>query len=78
MAEPELDFDDLMNQFNTLVSKIQSATGGAFGTTWAPRIVAITDKYLGKGKKVSDMTRDQVEQLVLIVDDLIEAVGNGL
>ena len=78
ISEPELDFDDLMNQFNTLVSKIQEATGGAFGTTWAPRIVAITDKYLGKGKKVSEMSRDQVEQLVLIVDDLTEAVGNGL
>lgn len=77
-TEPEPDFDDLMNQFNTLVSKIQNATGGAFGTTWAPRIVAITDKYLGKGKKVSEMSRDQVEQLVLIVDDLTEAVGNGL
>ena len=78
MSEPELDFDDLMNQFNTLVSKIQNVTGGAFGTTWAPRIIAITDKYLGKGKKVSEMSRDQVEQLVLIVDDLVEAVGNGL
>lgn len=77
-AEPELDFDDLMNQFNTLVSKIQNATGGSFGTVWAPRIVAITDKYLGKGKRVAEMTRDQVEQLVLIVDDLTEAVGNGL
>ena len=78
IAEPELDFDDLMNQFNTLVNKIQNATGGAFGTTWAPRIVAITDKYLGKGKKLSEMSRDQVEQLVLIVDELTEAVGNGL
>ena len=78
VMEPELNFDDLMNQFNTLVSKIQNATGGAFGTTWAPRIVAITDKYLGKGKNVSEMSRDQVEQLVLIVDDLTEAVGNGL
>ena len=78
VTEPELNFDELMNQFNTLVSKIQNATGGAFGTTWAPRIVAITDKYLGKGKKVSEMSRDQVEQLVLIVDDLTEAVGNGL
>jgi len=77
-AEPELDFDDLMNQFNTLISKIQNATGGSFGTTWAPRIVAITDKYLGKGKRVAEMSRDQVEQLVLIVDDLTEAVGNGL
>lgn len=76
--ESSYNFDDLMNQFNTLVGKIQEATGGAFGTTWAPRIVAITDKYLGKGKKVSEMSRDQVEQLVLIVDDLTEAVGNGL
>ena len=67
-----------MNQFNTLVSKIQNATGASFGTTWAPRIVAITDKYLGKGKRVAEMSRDQVEQLVLIVDDLVEAVGNGL
>ena len=78
VTEPELNFDDLMNQFNTLVNKIQNATGSAFGTTWAPRIVAMTDKYLGKGKKVSEMSRDQVEQLVLIVDDLTEAVGNGL
>ena len=77
-AEPELDFDDLMNQFNTLVSKIQNATGGSFGTTWAPRIVALTDKYLGKGTRVAEMSRDQAEQLVLIVDDLTEAFGNGL
>ena len=77
-TEPELDFDDLMNQFNTLVSKIQEASGGSFGTTWAPRIVEITERHLGKGKKVSEMNRSQVEQLVLIVDDLTEAVGNGI
>lgn len=78
IAAPELDFDDLMNRFNNLVKKIQEATGGSFGTTWAPRIVEITERHLGKGKKVSEMNRSQVEQLVLIVDDLIEAVGNGL
>lgn len=77
-AEPELDFDDLMNQFNTLVSKIQEATGSSFGTAWAPRIVEITERHLGKGKKVSEMSRSQAEQLVLIVDDLTEAAGNGL
>ena len=77
-TEPELDFDDLMNQFNTLVSKIQKTTGNSFGTTWAPRIIEITERHLGKGKKVSEMSRSQAEQLVLIVDDLTEAVGNGL
>ena len=37
---------------------------------YAPRITEITDKYLGKGKKVINATRDQVEQLALIIDDL--------
>jgi hypothetical protein len=72
------DFDELMNQFNTLVEKIQDATGAAFGTNWAPRIVEITDKYLGKGKKVSDATPKQAEQLELIVNELTEQVGLGL
>ena len=72
------NFDELMDQFNTLVEKIQNATGATFGTNWAPRIVEITDKYLGKGKKVSDATPKQVEQLELIVNELIEQVGLGL
>lgn len=72
------DFNELMNQFNMLVEKIQNATGAAFGTDWAPRIVEITDKYLGKGKKVSDATSKQVEQLELIVNELTEQVGLGL
>ena len=72
------DFDELMDQFNTLVEKIQNATGATFGTNWAPRIIEITDKYLGKGKKVSDATPKQVEQLELIVNELIEQVGLGL
>ncbi len=76
--EPDLDFDELMDTFKTLVTKIQEVKGSSFGTTWAPRIVEIVERHLGKGKKVNDMNRDQVEQLVLIVDDLTEAVGNGL
>jgi hypothetical protein len=72
------DFNELMDQFNELVEKIQAATGAAFGTNWAPRIVEITDKYLGKGKKVSEATPKQVEQLELIVNELTEQVGLGL
>jgi hypothetical protein len=37
---------------------------------YAPRITQIIEKYLGKGKKVGEMNRDQAEQLVLIIDDL--------
>lgn len=78
LLPPELNFDELMNQFKDLVAKIQTATGEEFATKWAPRIVEITDKHLGKGKKVGDMSRDQVEMLDLIVSDLIDIVGQGL
>lgn len=77
-AAPEYDFDELMGEFRKMIAQIQDATGDDFTKKWAPKITAITDKYLGKGKKVNDCTADQVEQLVLIVDDLKEAVGEGL
>lgn len=64
----ELDFDVLMNQFNELISSIESDQMDYY----APRITEITNKYLGKGKKVSNATREQVEQISLIVFDLTE------
>lgn len=75
---PEYDFDELMGEFRKIIAQIQDATGDDFTKKWAPKITTITDKYLGKGKKVNDCTTDQVEQLVLIVDDLKEAIGEGL
>lgn len=75
----ELNFDALMNEFNSIVDKLQSNVSESdFGTVWAPRIIEITDKYLGKGKKVSDATRSQTEQLALIVSDLTEIIGLGI
>lgn len=62
----ELDFDNLMNEFTSLVSSIPKDRMEYF----APRITEITNKYLGKGKKVSNATREQVEQIALIVFDL--------
>jgi hypothetical protein len=78
LAPQTLSFDDLIDQFNTLVVKIQEATGSSFGTKWDPKIVEITDRYLGRGKKVSDATPKQAEQLELIVDELTKEVGLGL
>lgn len=71
----ELDFDELMSEFNSLVDSIpgssnpstDSEEGKKFLEYWMPRITQIIEKYLGKGKKVSQCTRDQVEQLSLIV-----------
>lgn len=67
----EYNFDDLMKEFGNLVQNIPSAKMEYY----APRITEITDKYLGKGKKVSNATRDQSEQIFLIVEDLKELLN---
>lgn len=78
IPEPEINFDAEMKTFNDIVAKLQEAGGGAFGTLYAPRIQEIVQKHLGAGKTVTEMSRNQGEQLVLINDDLKEWVGNGI
>ena len=82
-----LDFDELMKEFQTTISSIpgfsdanndeETEASKKFLEFWSPRITEITDKYLGKGKKVGSMNRDQVEQLDLIVSDLKELVSKN-
>jgi hypothetical protein len=36
----------------------------------APKITAIVDRFLGRGKKVSDTTPDQAEFIYLIIGDI--------
>ena len=77
IASEALDFDDLMKQFNDLIQQIiKSATDEEMGSYWSPRIQQITDRYLGKGNKVGNMSREQTEALSLIVDDLKELIAN--
>lgn len=64
-----LDFDELMKAFQDIIAEF-SKDEEKMETYYAPRITQIIDKFLGKGKKVNEMSRDQVEQLALIVDDL--------
>lgn len=71
----ELDFDQLVDTFNELVSSIiSSCDKQAFEENWQPRIVEITDKYLGRGNKVNQCNRTQVEAISLIVDDLQDLI----
>lgn len=71
----ELNYDDLMNRFNVIIDNlIKTVPEADFQTEWQPRIIQITDRYLGKGKKVSQCTRDQVEMLNLIVSELEEII----
>lgn len=69
-ASPELNFDDLMNTFNNCIETLISNHSTDFETNYQPKIIQITEKYLGKGQKVSNISRDQVEALSLIVDEL--------
>ena len=75
---PEIDFDAEMATFNEIVGKLQEVGGGAFGTLYAPRIKEIVERHLGVGRTVTEMSRAQGEQLILINDDLKEWVGNGI
>ena len=62
-----------MNKFNDIVNRmIANNEQKKFEEFYAPRISQITDKYLGRGQKVSQCSREQVEALSLIVDDLLE------
>ena len=67
----DLDFDLLMQQCNNVITGlINSYEGDVFTSFYQPRIIQITDKYLGKGQKISQCSRDQVEALSLIYDEL--------
>jgi hypothetical protein len=61
----EYDYDALMAEFQDMVGALMSR-----GTTNGPKITAIVERYLGKGKKVSDSTPDQAEFIHLIVSDI--------
>jgi hypothetical protein len=71
----ELDFDELVVTFNNIVNSIiENNNEEKFQNYWQPRIIQITEKYLGKGQKVNQCSREQTEALDLIVTDLKELV----
>ena len=71
----ELNFDDLMKQCNTSINAmINGNSEEVFKEFYQPRIIQITDKYLGRGQKISQCSREQVEALSLIYDDLLLSV----
>ena len=59
------DYDALMAEFQDLVGQLMSS-----GTTNGPKITAIVERYLGKGRKVSDTTEAQAEFVNLIISDI--------
>lgn len=74
----QIDYQADMEKFNILVSKLQEVTGNQFANRWAPYITATVEKYLGIGKRISDSTPRQAEQVHLIVLELEDEVGKGI
>ena len=71
-SSTELNFDEMYEECNKLLTSLSKEEQAHY----APYITEITDKYLGKGKKIINITRDQTEQLSLIVFDLKELLKN--
>ena len=77
-----LEFEDLMKEFSTIIANIPGSSdvkaeteeGIKFRDYWQPRITQIIERYLGKGHKMKECTRDQVEAIDLIITDLKDAV----
>ena len=61
----EYDFDALKEEFSTITGELMNKDPKV-----GPRIVAIVDKYLGKGKKVQNLQPGQAELLYLVVTEL--------
>lgn len=64
----DYDYDALMAEFQSIVSVLMEKDNNFY----TPRITQIVDKYLGKGKKVSEATRDQAEFIFLIIAEMKE------
>ena len=65
-ALKEFDYESLMVEFQDIVGGLMNKNPQFYG----PRITQIVDKYLGKGKKVSDATIDQAEFIDLIITEI--------
>ena len=62
----EYDYDALMAEFQSIVGKLMEKNSATNG----PKITQIIDKYLGKGKKIAEATRDQAEFIYLIIEEI--------
>ena len=64
------DYDALMKEFSTIAGQLMELDSAVN----QPKITAIVDKYLGKGKKISEAKPDQAEFIHLIVSEIKETL----
>ena len=64
----DYNYDALMNEFSSLAGELMTKSQ----LVYAPKITAIIEKYLGKGKRINETTPDQAEFIHLIVTEIKE------
>jgi len=72
LGEDVYNFEDLKSEFNDIVGQLLQKDQAYY----PPRITQVTDKYLGKGKKVVETTIDQAESIYYINKELREEYLN--
>jgi hypothetical protein len=65
-----IDYDAAVAEFSSIVGLLMEKDA----TFYAPRITEIVERYLGKGKKVAECSRDQAQLIDMIVYDIKELV----
>lgn len=63
------DYNSLMSEFQELASTLMQRDQSN-----GMKITSIIDKYLGKGKKISEATPEQAEMVYLIVDEIKDSL----
>ena len=64
--ETTYDYDALMDEFKRLTTPLLKEDAAKYG----PHLTAIIEKYLGKGRKVSETTPAQADFIFLINDEI--------
>ena len=65
-APVEYNYEALMTEFSVVAGDLMNKNQTKFG----PLITQVVDKYLGRGKKISDTTPDQAEFVYLILQEV--------
>jgi hypothetical protein len=73
-SEQKAAFESEKVDFDTLMLKVGEAGEKFINANQAELLVEIVEKHLGKGKKVSECTKGQIEVVSVILDDLTDNI----
>ena len=65
-----IDYDAVVAEFGIIVNSLMEKDAAFY----APRITEVVERYLGKGKKVAECSRDQAQLIDMVVYDIKELV----